>query len=451
MQNVTATSSINQKVIAKILDVQFLENYTEVLKEFVIDTPFPGGIRDTYDINFSGYILGKKSAVTAIEFLNNGIVVRTISIDKSSPDLARRYPRMLKAKKCGFATAVGLIGLPSESELILQAVFKDRTKVPIASIKFRRLCNLESGYQPKLQPLILTCIGRSGTTWLMRLLREHPSILVSGNYPYEVLAAQYWIHLLKVISEPANTLESTPQLHYFIKNMNWIGHHPFYNSYRNSNVLSWFGTVYPKQFASFCQQSIDAFYQNAVNIEEKELLRTKPELIYFAEKYHANFAHILEIILELYPQAREIFLVRDFRDVICSIKSLEIKIKQLKRLNRFESKEWIYEFEKNAIQPLLQRWRQRSGEVYLVRYEDLIVSPNEILSNVLQYLNLDNSSTVVNSIFQTASADKSRLKKHPTSSSPQKSIGRWQDDLKPTLQDLCNQVFAEALQEFGYL
>lgn len=455
MQNFTAKSSINQEVIAEILDVQLLEKHTEVLKEFLIDTPVPGNVIDTYDIKFSGSILGKKLPVTALEFLNTGIVLRTISVDKASPDVAKRYPKLLKAKKCGFATAVGLIGLPSESELILQAVFKDETKVPIAKIKYQRLCNLESDYQPKLQPLILTCIGRSGTTWLMRLLKEHPSILVAGNYPYEILAAQYWIHLLKVISEPANTLESTPQLHRFIKNLNWIGNHPYYSTYRNSNVLSWFGKIYPKQLASFCQQSIDAFYQNGV---EKEVLKNQnlnnsfpSDLMYFAEKYHANHPHILQILLELYPQAREIFLVRDFRDVVCSNISFDSRRKKAKGLKKVQSEKQRIQSAKNSIQPLLQRWRQRSPEVHLVHYEDLIMSPNETLSNLLEYLGLDNSSTVVNTIFQTASADTSRLKQHLTSSSPQASIGRWRHELKPHLQNLCNQVFAEALQEFGYL
>ncbi|NER01848.1 MAG: sulfotransferase [Okeania sp. SIO3C4] len=459
MQNLAEISSIKENIIVEVLDVQLLEKKSDTLRECVINTPVQGTMTDTYDIKFSGSLLGKKVPVVAIEFVNSGIVIRKIGVDKASPDIAQRYPKLLKAKKCGFATAVGLIGLPLESELILQAVFKDKSKVPIARVKFRRLCDLASSYQPQLQPLILTCLGRSGTTWLMGLLREHPNILVAGGYPYEVLAAQYWIHLLKVISEPANTLESTPQLHPFAKNFNFIGHHPFYNTYGDSNLSSWFGKIYPKQLASFCQQSIDGFYQQTANIGEKKLLTTEKinnplqsEIIYFAEKYHANFPHILQILLELYPQASEIFLVRDFRDVICSKKAREIKMKKLRRVNQLKpEKEWICEFEQSAIQPLLQRWRQRSGDVHLVRYEDLIMSPNETLSNLLKYLGLDNSSTIVNTILQTASADTSRLKQHLTSSSPQASIGRWQNELTPTLQNLCNQVFAKALQEFGYL
>ncbi|RQH24138.1 hypothetical protein [Okeania hirsuta] len=66
------------------------------------------------------------------------------------------------------------------------------------------------------------------------------------------------------------------------------------------------------------------------------------------------------------------------------------------------------------------------------------------------YLNLDNSNSTISKILETASEDTPQLKKHRTSANPQESIGRWRNDLEPSLQALCTEVCQEALQEFGY-
>ena len=170
------------------------------------------------------------------------------------------------------------------------------------------------------------------------------------------------------------------------------------------------GNTYSQKLATFCQQNIDGFYEQTASTQGEKL---PSNITYFAEKYHANFPHILQILLELYPRSQEIVLVRDFRDVICSQKAFRVKRTKARRSQGFKSdKEWICEFEQGAIQPLLQRWRQRSREVHLVRYEDLIMSPNQTLTNLFNYLGLDNSSSIVNTILQTASTDTSMLKKH---------------------------------------
>ena len=214
---------------------------------------------------------------------------------------------------------------------------------------------------------------------------------------------------------------------------------------------------YAENLAAFCQKSIDDFYQQVAEerqkaeLKERDQHQQKPQK-YFAEKYHANFPHILQILSELYGGSREIFLVRDFRDVICSMLAFNTKRNRdgfgIKRFK--ENHGFIKEFGKNSVMPLLQRWRQQSSHSHLVRYEDLILSPVETMTGLIEYLGLDSSPTTIAGVLEAASQDSRKLQRHKTSSSPQASIGRWQEEMDPATQKVCDRVFAEAIEEFGY-
>ncbi|MDJ0555858.1 MAG: glycosyltransferase family 92 protein [Microcoleaceae cyanobacterium MO_207.B10] len=442
----------SNSTIIKIINVKYLEPVSESLLDFQLNQPAKGAKINTYSIEIAGWVLGKNSPVEILRLINQGKVIRKVAVNRNTPEVGKLYPENQQAKHCGFSTAVGLTGLPLKSEIIVEAILPNKTQIPIAIIEFQRLTSLTSSYQPTLQPLALTCLGRSGTTWLMKLLSEHPNIIVSGGYPYETLSAQYWIHLFKVISEPANSLESTPKLHYFANKSNWIGHHPFYEISDNYEKFSWFGVDYTKQVATFCQESIDKYYQNIAQTQGKTVSLPSEKITYFAEKYHANFPHILQNLSELYADFREIILVRDFRDVLCSMLAFNAKRNKdgfgIKSSQKPE--DFVSEFGKNSVMPLLDRWRKYSSQVHLLRYEDLIQFPVETLSATFEYLELDNSSEVITKILEKVSQDTTQLERHKTSSNPEASIGRWQQELSPELKAVCNHVFAEVLSEFGY-
>ena len=106
-----------------------------------------------------------------------------------------------RLRRRSFEILVGLVGLKLESELELRAVLENEDRVPFASITVRRR-PLESGFEPTINPLILTSLGRSGTTWLMKMFASHPAIVVFRRFPYEYSVARYWMHVLRVLSEP---------------------------------------------------------------------------------------------------------------------------------------------------------------------------------------------------------------------------------------------------------
>ncbi len=61
---------------------------------------------------------------------------------------------------------------------------------------------LSSGYQPRLQALSITTIGRSGSTWLADLLWRHPAIVSLRDPGYEPVLAAHSMDTLVALSSP---------------------------------------------------------------------------------------------------------------------------------------------------------------------------------------------------------------------------------------------------------
>src|SRR5262249_45997404 len=141
----------------------------------------------------------------------------------------------------------------------LRAAFEDGSSIRFAAIRGRQ-ASLRTDYEPALQPLLVTSLGRSGTTWLMRLLAGHPSVGVYRAYPYESRAAAYWMHALRVLSQPAN-YDQSAHPDRFQDNLWWVGHHPS-NLVAGGypQVVQWLGRTYAEELAGAVQRFIDRFY-----------------------------------------------------------------------------------------------------------------------------------------------------------------------------------------------
>lgn len=409
--------TMTENPLIEILEVQKLSKKSELLLGFNIDALKKGKKIDTQSIPITGWVLSKTSPAIAVEILSRGKALQKVPVGKPRPGVARRFPEVPEAQNCGFAAAVGVLGLPPIARLKLQAYLADGSTLPLAEIKLSRQA-VRSNYQPQLQPLMLTSSGRSGTTWMMRLLSQHPAIVTCQIYAYETRIVPFWMQLLQFLSQRANPME-TP-----------------------------FGADYPPKAAAFCQQTLDAFYLHLA--EAQGQTRSPRELTYFAEKN--SFNPNIDLLMEIYPQGKEIILVRDFRDVACSILAFNKKrgSEGFGRKRFKNDKEHLREVMKNASSGLLHRWKKRQEQVHLVRYEDLILSPEETLTGIFGYLNLDNSQEAIANIIEKASEDTPYTQWHQTSSSAKDSIGRWRQDLEPSLQKVCNKVLAKALREFGY-
>ena len=99
---------------------------------------------------------------------------------------------------------------------------------------------------------------------------------------------------------------------------------------------------------------------------------------------------------------------------------------------------------------LLASWRSRSRSAHLVRYEDLIRRPNDVLRELLNFLGLDNQPEMLNTMQARAAVDTERSRAHRTSEQPLDSVERWRREPDQRLANLCQDILGDILEGFGY-
>jgi len=413
----------------------------------LVDVPLAGTKNDVHALDLSGWVLGRTSRVSTLEVWQPELAPHRRLIDLSSvrripfsvdrPDVAAHHPTPAGIT-CGFSSSLGVIGSPPEFEWLLQVILGNGASVPLATVRVKREA-LRSGFEPKLQPLMLTGLGRSGSTWAMRLLAEHPQIVVQRNFA-DTRVSEYWMRVARILSQPASPEQSKA----FPMTDVWsVRQNPFYGPPITDDPSThlWLGRSYPEQLAAFCQGAAEQLYLHTAHSQGQGQPR------YFAEKSDPT----AWLIRELYPELREVFLVRDFRDLVSSILAFDVKrgFHGFGRKPEDRDADYIQRFGLSTMH-LCTAWRHQAARAHLLRYEDLVLNPVESIQRVLEYLNLDASPSVARRMIDGASQDSAAFMDHRTAPSALASIGRWRRDLPAETQQLCQDVLADALREFGY-
>jgi hypothetical protein len=345
-----------------------------------------------------------------------------------------------------FSMLVSTLDLPLEFEFRLRATLPDGNRVKFAAVRGRR-APLRGEADPVLQPLLVTSLGRMGTTLLMKLLAAHPAIVTYERPPFEARGGKYWTHVLQVLSAPADATRRIGAPMEFHADPKAVGANPFFSSEFAAwpEVEAWEGGDYLASLATFCQRSIDGWYLATASAQGKEAA----PLRYFAEKHFPDAYP--RRLRELYAQSAELFLVRDFRDMFTSMVAYNARkgFGDFGRAAAADDHAWIVTL-RQGLQALLDAWRERGGPASLVRYEELVQQPEVALPPVLEVLGLESSPAIIAGMVAAAAPDAPDLQGHGTTSSPDASIGRWQADLPPDLRDLVNAEFHDLLVAFGY-
>jgi hypothetical protein len=429
--------------LIEIDQVKVSHGDTDRLRGAALDAPAPGSRIDEYVLKIAGWVLGRAAQAAEVEVLAQNWVIRRERVFMPRPDVEERFPGMPAARICGFQAIVSLVGMARRFELPVRAVLRDGSRVPLGTLTGRRE-PVRSSFQPSMRPLMLTGLARTGTTWLMKLLSAHPGIVAVRGYPYENRTASYWLHMAKVLTEPANHLQSAHP-DQFLGDSWWIGANPFFagNLADNPDIGVWFGRRYVEELIAFCQRSTQEFYRQVA------LGQAQPNAVYYLEKCHAA-SQIPLLTWELFPQAREIILVRDFRDMMASMIAFNAK-RGYASYGREggNSDEAFVRQARMGVDHLLNCWKNRSTIAHLVRYEELILRPEPTVRGILDYLNLDDSSATIQAMLSQSRAEDD-LEQHRTSQDPAQSIGRWHKDLPLSLRTLSQQAFGRAIEEFGY-
>lgn len=193
---------------------------------------------------------------------------------------------------------------------------------------------------------------------------------------------------------------------------------------------------------------VDAF---AARYQE---LRGRPR---WTEKTPLNIRH-LDWIMARWPDARMVHVVRDGRDVVCSMREHPDR--------RWADGRWVKELNPRPVEEYARRWvadtaagmRWRGDPRYLeVRYEDLVRAPETTLAAVLAFLGepYDPSLLAVDgpasgSPVTSAAPASPGGRPDAAGAITTVSMGRWQRDLVGMDREAVKAIAGGRLVELGY-
>lgn len=426
--------------LVEILSVSAPRELPDELRHARLHRPQAGSAMDAFVLDLAGTVIAREGRARSVEVLSDGIAVKEIPITFARAEVARSLPGVPEDTPCGFRALLGALRLGLDFELELRAVLEDGQRIPIGSLRGRR-ARPSASFAPTLLPIMLTGLGRTGTTWLMGMLAAHPSIVIHDVPPYERWPARYWAHMLKVLCDPTDPAHPE-RANLFDPDSTHVSPIPFHGLVEASQheLGAWLGRTYVERLASFCMRNIEDWYA----IEAREQGKQHP--IYFAEKNFLSRPRPAEPVSELYPDVREVFLVRDFRDMACSWISFHGPRALGTALG---TGKLIDEVMPGLAQRLTADWRNRGDRAHLVRYEDLVFRPVETLESLMQYLEIDSSERTIDQIVRSGSGEE-RFESHGTSPALEKTVGRWRHEGDESFRDHLNDAFRGPLIEFGY-
>lgn len=284
----------------------------------------------------------------------------------------------------------------------------------------------------RLKPLLMSGLGRSGTTLLMKMLLQHEQIIGLSKHPYENQPAQYWLHALRVLSSPGERNKETPIVG-FQQNINRVSSNPFNNAMflpekiKESFVGRWFELRHIRDLMNFFTEQIQNYYEQLGKDVAKQKAR------YYVEKTQPN-SHAL-IFHELYPEAKEIFIIRHPFDVLCSVRAFFSD-------NSFYNSETYITALRIGYDRMLNRIEMSGDKCFLVDYKQIIESPQIVMGGIASFLGISNFES---RIFESLHDNRG----HGTSTSSDKSIHRWKTDLSPRDLELANLEFHHVMQRIG--
>jgi hypothetical protein len=299
---------------------------------------------------------------------------------------------------------------------------------------------LRTGVATELQPISITSLGRTGTTLLMGCLAAHPQIAIHPLHPYETRIARYWLEAFSLLrshpGDPALFLDD-PAGNGFP-----LAKKPFELA---SPTGEWLVRDQVENAARFAQRTIDEHYRRSTPWAD-DAPRT-----HFVEKALPD--QLPRLLAEIYPAAREVFLLRDFRDMASSILAFNRRRGRADfgAARHASQADFVRALGDDALQ-LVAAMEERP-EALVVRYEDLVRSPQGELRRLLAGLGLDHSRHVLETLVHRQAPDAdgtSDSAAHRTAPTAEDSIGRWRSEESPEIRRALEDAFGPALERAGY-
>jgi len=144
--------------------------------------------------------------------------------------------------------------------------------------------------------------------------------------------------------------------------------------------------------------------------------------------------------------ARFIYLVRDCRDVCCS----EIKIPSRRRHVRFHAEKWEAEQLKSL---LVYNELKHTGNCHLIKYEDILISPESTIKNICQYLDITFENEMLSYHTNPKSTEDTKVTvswKNLNKPILNQNFNKYKKELSQKQIKIIESITAPLLNKFGY-
>jgi hypothetical protein len=267
---------------------------------------------------------------------------------------------------------------------------------------------------------------------MMGRLSLSKQICVAEKHPYEIRQISYWATVVATLAGVAD-FEHSMHPDRLEGDGFKVGSSPFsHPNYADVFQTAELGTEYfrayvPGQLRDVAHRVIEEYY---IRLRGDQ---GKPHAGFFAEKNNNLLQRTRNFARALFPDLKEIVLIRDPRDLLCSQLSYfrrepDLAVRQITE----------------AVYELLRTKRDESDRVVFVRYEDMILDAEPTLARLADHMGIERFRT------PDDAKERSEFEAHATSESPESSIGRWRLQLSEEQRSSCTASWAEFLAEFGY-
>jgi hypothetical protein len=392
---------------------------------------------------FFGFVRSNNALPLAIEFRCGG---QSLAITPCG--IPGAFFKQANAR--GFHVRVSKLGIPPEMDLQV-FVHVDEGGIRREYLA-GRLTGLPShrlrlSYTSQFAPLLVTGAGRSGTTLLMSLLSKHPEILVAREAASEFRQATYLWYAAHVLTGPANfDYSMKPDAFENPVDQVAIGYNPYTShvygrQLGSSAVLEWQDRDFAAATCDFICKQIDIFVSALARDYGKTRVR------YYAEKTLVSRA--LNFVRNIYPDEREIFILRDPRDVFISAREFNRRRggESFGRDKIPTDVEWLLGICRD-VEVVARSYESSRSRGIRVRYEDLIRETRREVARIVGWLEIDSRERVVDELMSAVSEEVRAG--HGTSRTARESIGRWRTELTDEEKCVVVASFGETLAALGY-
>ena len=102
-------------------------------------------------VKIAGWVLGKDSQVLTVQIICNGQIIGETSVQNARPDVAKVYPDLSDAENCGFSTFISLMEMPTQAEILVQAILEDKTCIPLHLIQYCTIDNVTAKQKQRIE------------------------------------------------------------------------------------------------------------------------------------------------------------------------------------------------------------------------------------------------------------------------------------------------------------